>query len=648
MTAQTTPDAGPRQLLTRIPWDMLPRTPGWRASALASALLGATASLLTIAQPLVLAPAVSAAFRSLEPAATGLSSLSLNNLGVTMAAYLGWDLRGEAFQVVLFSVGVYAVVVALTSGLNLATARLGRRLQWRVTSELQLFLLRQILSKPMSFFRSQRSGQLTTRIVSGSAIAASMLHAALRGVWESCLQLLLFGFLLLRTDMTLALTVGTAVVMHVLVSRALQGRLALAARTTGDAPAALAGSIHEVLGGARIVKAFAAEGFEQSRLTALLAMSRESVLRTSLPADSEGPLRDVVNAFAGGIAVVVASAALSSGRLTFPGFVLFVFAARQTIIPFSRLATATAQLSAGAEAGRRLFSLLAIESPLHDGAREPAALQTAITFNDVSFSYAGGEPVLKSISLTIPRGARVALVGPSGVGKSTLADLVLRLEDPTRGQITYDGIDIRDFRQASYRRRFGVVSQEVVLFHTSVVDNIAYGRPLAWEDVERAAMIANATDFIKKLPHGYDTVIGERGSRLSGGERQRLAIARAIYGRPDVLVLDEATAALDTSAERIVQAAIESALEGTTALVIAHRLSTIVGADLILVLDQGQVVASGRHEELLGTSSLYRQLWESQFWSARVSGDAPGRLESRWSDNVVDLPRKSNQRSSQS
>jgi subfamily B ATP-binding cassette protein MsbA len=578
---------------------------------------------------LVLAPAVSAAFRSPLPPATRLSELSLNNLGATMATLLGWDLHGEPSQVVLFSVGLYALVVALTAGLSLMTSRLVRRIQWRATGRLQLMLLRQVLAQPMSFFRSQRTGQLATRIVSDTTTAATMVEAALKGVWESGLQLLLFGILLLRTDLALGLTVGAAVMIHVVVSRALDSRLRAAARAKSDVPAKVGGHVHEVLGGARVVKSFGAEAYEHSRLSGLIAANRDLTLKATLPADSEGPLRDVVNAFAGGIAVIVAFAALATGRLTFSGFVLFVFAARQTIVPFSRLATAIGHFVAGAEAARRVFALMEAGPPARDGNREAPPLRHAVELKDVWFAYEGRDPVLKGVSLTIPRGARVALVGPSGAGKSTLVDLLLHLEEPTRGVITYDGIDVSEMRQDSYRRRFGVVSQEIVLFHTSVAENIAYGRPLVREDVERAATIANAAGFIEALPNGYDTVVGERATRLSGGERQRLAIARAIYGRPDVLILDEATAALDTASERVVQAAIEKALEGTTAVVIAHRLSTIVGADLVVVLDRGAVLATGRHDSLLESCPLYRQLWDAQFQAgepdAAASDGAPTR-----------------------
>jgi ABC-type multidrug transport system fused ATPase/permease subunit len=215
----------------------------------------------------------------------------------------------------------------------------------------------------------------------------------------------------------------------------------------------------------------------------------------------------------------------------------------------------------------------------------------------------------------------VALVGPSGAGKSTLADLVLRLYDPVSGRITMDGRDVRTLRQESYRRLFGVVSQEALLFNASIRDNIAYGRDgLGEADVVRAARIANAHDFIMDFPGGYDTLVGDRGVRLSGGQRQRVAIARAIVGRPFILILDEATSALDSESERLVQQAIERVTQDATSIVIAHRLSTVLHADKIVVLARGGIEAVGRHAELLGSSETYSRLYRIQFTEAEPLG----------------------------
>jgi ABC-type multidrug transport system fused ATPase/permease subunit len=226
----------------------------------------------------------------------------------------------------------------------------------------------------------------------------------------------------------------------------------------------------------------------------------------------------------------------------------------------------------------------------------------------VSFAHESGRPVLTDVSLEVRRGETVAIVGPSGSGKTTLADLVLRLFDVGAGAIRYDGVDIRDFTQASYRGHFGVVAQEALLFNASVRDNVAFHRPVDPEALAHALWAANAEEFVRELPQGLDTLLGDRGVRLSGGQRQRIAIARAIYARPSLLVLDEATSALDSDAEREVQKAIDRIGRETTIIVIAHRLSTIVHADRIVVLNRGRIEAVGPHPYVLEASPTYRRL----------------------------------------
>jgi subfamily B ATP-binding cassette protein MsbA len=229
------------------------------------------------------------------------------------------------------------------------------------------------------------------------------------------------------------------------------------------------------------------------------------------------------------------------------------------------------------------------------------------------------QPVLKNCSIEIPYGSIVALVGPSGGGKSTMADLLLRFYDPTDGHITIDGLDIRDLTLNSLRQLIGVVTQETLLFNFSVRDNIRFGRPDATdEEVETAARVANAHDFICALPEGYDTHVGERGTRLSGGERQRVAIARAVLCDPQILILDEATSSLDSESEALIQEAIGRLLKGRTTLVIAHRLSTIQQADCIYVVDKGRIVESGRHDQLLAQNGRYRRLYELQFAKSQI------------------------------
>jgi subfamily B ATP-binding cassette protein MsbA len=237
-----------------------------------------------------------------------------------------------------------------------------------------------------------------------------------------------------------------------------------------------------------------------------------------------------------------------------------------------------------------------------------------VRFEDVSFEYESGRPVLEEIDVEVPAGSIIALVGPSGAGKSTLADLVARFYDPTSGRVTIDDVDLKQFQIQSLRAGLGIVSQDTILFHDTVRNNIAYGLAgISDSDVERAARAANAHEFIAALPDGYNTILGERATRLSGGQRQRIAIARAILRDPPILILDEATSALDSESERLVQDAMEQLLRGRTVFVIAHRLSTVRHADQILVMQNGRIVQTGRHDDLLAQGGLYRHLYRLQF-----------------------------------
>jgi subfamily B ATP-binding cassette protein MsbA len=252
-------------------------------------------------------------------------------------------------------------------------------------------------------------------------------------------------------------------------------------------------------------------------------------------------------------------------------------------------------------------------SEIQDGPIDQTEFAKQIKFQNVNFSY-GDEPVLENINLDIERGSMVALVGPSGAGKSTLTDLVMRFYDPTSGSIELDGVNLKELNVEAFRRLYGVVNQENLLFNATIGKNISYGRDgVSQEQIEIAAEIANAAKFIEDIPEGYETIVGDRGIRLSGGQRQRVAIARAIVHQPKILILDEATSSLDTESERLVQAAIDRVIQDTTAIVVAHRLSTVIHADKIVVLEEGRIQDQGKHKELLERSKLYRRLCELQF-----------------------------------
>jgi ATP-binding cassette, subfamily B, bacterial MsbA len=474
-------------------------------------------------------------------------------------------------------------------------------------------MYKHILSLSMPFFVKQRGGELPNRFVLDVVQTAQSFDPIIRGLLESSIQIVIYGIILIKTDTYMAFTVGGVIILQMAITRYLQYKVRSLTTESFDTYSRIGSLVQEALQTIRVVKSFCAERFEHGRLLRELRDLKINSLLFGFYKNSEMPLRDVANGIAVGAILLVAFSSLSAGRLTASGFVMFVLIASQAIIPFSKIGEALVQLQMFLGASTSVVEILNVKPTLLEGDLEAKSFKTRLCLEKVSFCYQPGLPVLHDINLEIPRGAMVAIVGPSGAGKSTLADLLLRLYDPTSGVVTYDDMDVRNYRQESYRRHFGVVPQECLLFNASITDNIAYGRTVDMDEVRRAAGIANAEEFIHQFPLAYETVVGDRGIRLSGGQRQRIALARAMYGRPEILVLDEATSSLDSESEEQVQAAIDRVTKEITAVVIAHRLSTVIRADKIVVLSEGKIEAVDMHGPLLDHCPLYRRLYAGQF-----------------------------------
>jgi len=373
----------------------------------------------------------------------------------------------------------------------------------------------------------------------------------------------------------------------------------------------LAGQLQEGLGGLRTIQAFNGQAAELARFSAHARAHEEALVRAAWARGGVPGLMEVLAA-----AALAGALAYTAARQTMEPEALLSFLTALVLVyqPVKDLGRVTQFAMQAGAAGERLFSLLDLHHPVADvpGATEAPELKQEIRVEGVRFSY-GERRALDGLTLELPVGKVVALVGPSGGGKSTLTNLLLRFERPQEGRLLFDGVDVDGYTAASVRAKFALVTQEPLLFSGSVQDNLRYGRPEATrEEVEAAARVANADGFIRALPEGYETLVGERGVKLSGGQRQRLCIARAVLSRAPVLVLDEATSSLDPESEREVQAALAAVLPGRTALMIAHRLSTVVEADLLYVVEAGRVVERGSHAELLKLGGRYAALWALQ------------------------------------
>lgn len=491
----------------------------------------------------------------------------------------------------------------------------------RVVRDVKNTIYKKLLTLSMDFYSKNATGKLMSRITNDALIIRDSISTGLTDLLYQPVQLAVYIGILLFVKIYFSISwnlIGISMLLFALVVypvARIGRRLKSISRKSQEKMAEVTVTLHETISGIRVVKAFSMENYEAKKFAdqnqSLYKLTMKQIKRMTVVS----PITEFVGIACVAVILWIAGKEIISGALSAGAFVAFLAAILSVMKPIKRLTNVYTINQQAMAAAERIFEALDARSSVVEkpGALILPKINKCVRMENVSFKYETKD-VLKDISLEVPVGAVAAFVGPSGVGKTTLVNLVPRFYDVTAGRVTIDGVDIRDCTLKSLMEQIGIVTQETILFNDTVAANISYGSSTHnKDDIIKAARIANAHDFIMKMPKGYDTEVGERGFRLSGGEKQRLAIARAVFKDPPILILDEATSQLDTESEILVQEAIDRMMKGRTVFVIAHRLSTIKHASKIYVLDLGRVVASGSHEELLHKEGLYKRLYDMQF-----------------------------------
>jgi subfamily B ATP-binding cassette protein MsbA len=510
-----------------------------------------------------------------------------------------------------------ALGLALVKGLaDYGDAVLMTRVGQRVIADVQIALFARLMRADLAFFHAHPTGTLISRFTSDAALLRGAAANVLGGIGKDAVTVIFLVAVMFYQDWLLALVSFFVFPLAIQPIVGIGRRIRRVTANTQAEIGQFTTLLSQTFQGARHVKAYGMEHYEEQRAAGLIERLFALINRAARTRSRASPMMETLGGAAIAIVILYGGHQVIAGARTPGALFSFITALLLAYQPMKSLANLNASLQEALAAAQRVFDVLDLEPTIRNrpGSKPLRVSGAEIRFDDVRFGYVPGSVALDGISLTIPAGCTVALVGPSGAGKSTLINLIPRFFDVDSGRIAIDGQDIRSVTLASLRGAVALVAQEVSLFDDTVRANIAYGRfGASTAEIEAAARAAAADGFIRELPQGYDTLVGEHGVRLSGGQRQRIAIARAMLKNAPILLLDEATSALDSEAERQVQAALGALIRGRTTLVIAHRLSTVQQADLICVLDRGRIVESGRHAELITRDGLYARLYSMQF-----------------------------------
>ena len=517
---------------------------------------------------------------------------------------------------VLLLLAIVTIFVSLLSNLfRYMGAWTVENMRTRTLQRMRNEMFSKVVDMNVGYFSDQRKGDIISKITSDVGVVQFCITNTLQVAFREPFLIIGYTVMMVAISWELALFSVLFLPVVALIIGSIVKRLRHPARTSQQRMGELVSTLDESLSGIKVIKSYNATGYVKQKFYDLSEDLARLTLSMARRQQLASPMSEFLGISAVGVILVFGGSLVFKDALSPEGFIAFIAMFSQITRPVRTFIDQFSNINQGIAAGERIFSIIDAQSEIQDkpGAIELDGLKDKIEFRDIHFSYDGSREVIEGISFEIKRGETVALVGPSGGGKSTLSELIPRFYDVTAGDILIDGVSVRDYTQESLRAHMSVVSQDTVLFNDTIEGNIAMGKAGATHDeIVEAARIANADCFIQEAPEGYQTNIGDRGVKLSGGQRQRLSIARAVLKNPEILILDEATSALDTESEKLVQDALNKLLVGRTSVVIAHRLSTIHNADKIIVVDHGRVAEQGTHTELLAKGGIYAKLIELQ------------------------------------
>ena len=548
-----------------------------------------------------------------------LPELSFNEAGFNaILSYCYTMLFGENFSVskFLLLLGLITVAMNLLSNLfRYASAMTVEVLRVNTVRKMRNEMFSKVIDMNVGFFSDQRKGDIISKITQDVIVVQYCITNTLQVAFRD--PFLIIGFLVLMVSISWQLSLFAIIFLPLVgfIIGNIVKRLRHPAKRSQERLGDLVSVLDEALSGIKIVKSYNAQNFIVEKFKRINDDLSRLVISMSKRQQLASPMSEFLGITAVSIILVFGGTLVGEGLVTGSGFIAFIAAFSQITRPLRSFIDQFAYINQGVAAGERIFTIIDAESEIRDAedAKEFEGLKESIELRNISFSYDGEKDVLKDVSLRIGKGETIALVGASGGGKSTLSELIPRFYDVTCGEVLFDGVPVSQYTQQSLRDKMSIVSQETILFNDSIEGNILLGRTTATHDeVVEACKVANAHNFIMASADGYDTNIGDRGTKLSGGQRQRLSIARAVLKNPEILILDEATSALDTESEKLVQEALTSLLKGRTSIVIAHRLSTIYNADRIYVINEGRIAEQGTHQELLAKGGIYSHLIEMQ------------------------------------